>query len=110
MKIIGDGPERPTLEASASHSVSFAGVVDPAGLAQELSSAEGLVLPSIVPEAAVTNAVIESFCAATPVLVREGTAAARYVGQHGGGVVYAPRGSLQDALDAVRGDWIEMSV
>ena len=43
LKIIGDGPERPTLEASASHSVSFAGVVDPAGLAQELSSAEGLL-------------------------------------------------------------------
>jgi glycosyltransferase involved in cell wall biosynthesis len=109
LKIIGDGPERPTLEAAASPSVSFAGVVDPAGVAAELSSAEALVLPSIVPEAAVTNAVIESFRAATPVLVREGTAAGRYVAEHGGGFVYAPRGTLRSALEAVRRDWTEMS-
>lgn len=109
LTIIGDGPQRSALEAVARQSVSFAGVVDPGEVAAEVSSAEGLVLPSIVPEAAVTNAVIESFRAATPVLVREGTAAARYVDEHGGGVVYAVRGSLQSALEKVRGDWINMS-
>ena len=65
--VVGDGPERARLEASAPDTVEFRGAVAPDRVAGYLEHARALVLPSICYEGA-PRTVVEAFAAGVPVL------------------------------------------
>jgi glycosyltransferase involved in cell wall biosynthesis len=65
--VVGDGPERARLQATAPETVEFHGAVDPGRVAGYLKRARALVLPSICYEGA-PRTVVEAFAAGVPVL------------------------------------------
>jgi glycosyltransferase involved in cell wall biosynthesis len=93
LTVIGDGPERPALEALAAAlpdtRVSFAGQLPPADVAGRLASADVMVFPAI--DEGLGLSAVEALMAGVPVVVAsDGGGVVEAVRAHGGGVVTAP--------------------
>jgi glycosyltransferase involved in cell wall biosynthesis len=94
LEIIGDGPERPALEALAgSHApglaVTFRGVLPPEEVARALGAASVLLFPAVGEGFGL--AAIEALMSGVPVVVcADGGGVVQAVEAHGGGVVAGP--------------------
>lgn len=93
LTVVGDGPERPMLEALAGSlsgaRVTFAGQVPSTEVAQRLAAADVMLFPAV--EEGLGLAAVEALMAGVPVVVcNDGGGVVGAVQQHGGGVVTAP--------------------
>lgn len=104
LDIVGDGPLRTQLEASARPGVRVLGKMPAAELRSAMPSYTGLVFPSRWMEGAIPWVVLEALEAAIPVVAREGNGGADQIRSSGCGEVYSDQepGGLTAALTAVR--------
>jgi glycosyltransferase involved in cell wall biosynthesis len=104
LDIVGDGPLRAQVEASAHGGVRVLGPMSSADLRLELPSYTGLVFPSRWMEGAIPLVVLEALEAGIPVVAREGNGGADHILSRGCGSVYSDQepGGLDAALNAIR--------
>lgn len=94
LTIIGDGPERATLEAAAARlgggaSVAFAGSLPPDEVAQRLAVADVMLFPAVAEGLGL--AAIEGLVAGVPVIAcSDGGGVVSALGRFGGGIVTNP--------------------
>jgi glycosyltransferase involved in cell wall biosynthesis len=98
LTIIGEGPERATLESlAAGLPVAFLGTRSRAEIAARMSEADVFAMPSLVETFGI--AAVEALAARLPVVVTSNCGVAELVAAHGGTVVPpADSGALRDAL------------
>lgn len=101
--VVGDGPLRRQVRASAPASVRFVGTLDSAGVDEALRASWGLLLPSRCYEGFPT-VVAEALMHGTPVVALTGNAGADFVADRAVGAVYAGADDLAGALQQVRDD------
>ena len=102
LDIIGDGPDRPALEAIARDlgldgRVTFAGWMSPAQSAGRLGEADVLVFPSL--RECGGAVVMEAMAVGLPVIAANWGGPADYVGADGSGVLVEPAGKDSFARD-----------
>lgn len=93
LTVIGDGPERPALEALAATlkgtRISFTGQLSPAEVAARLGSADVMLFPAV--GEGLGLAALEALMAGVPVVATiDGGGVVGAVQAHGGGIVTAP--------------------
>jgi glycosyltransferase involved in cell wall biosynthesis len=106
--IIGDGPLRPQLEASAPPSVRFLGRLDSDGVDATLRASWGLIFPSTWAEGFPT-VVAEALMHGTPIVALVGNSAADLIDDWGTGGTYSSGTSLRQALASIRSDFEPLS-
>jgi glycosyltransferase involved in cell wall biosynthesis len=108
LTIVGDGPERDTLETLAKESnaeVRFEGFVDPKDVSEYYLSAEILVLPSVEGEG-MPNAVLEAMARGLPVITTDSGGLPSMI-EHGKTGVLVPMrdsDSLANAIEILHTD------
>ena len=104
LDIVGDGPLRTQVEASAPPGVRVLGKMSAAKLRSALPSYTGLVFPGRSMEGAIPLVVLEALEAGIPVVAREGNGGADQIRSSGCGEVYSDQepGGLTAALTTVR--------
>ena len=100
-EVVGDGPERPRLEALAEElgvadRVTFLGALAPEQARAKAGSAAVFVLPSV--DEAFGVAYIEAMAAGVPAVGLAGEAGPEAIARCGGGIVLARPGGLTDAI------------
>lgn len=101
LTMLGDGPERASLEALASgKNIEFKGFVSDLERDQALLSAQALILPSITKEADPV-VVAQALSGGTPCIVRDDTATAQLAKTSTAVLTYKDSSSLTAALESV---------
>lgn len=98
--VIGDGPERTTLERQASPRVRFAGHLEPCQVRDEMRQARALAFPSLCYET-FGMAVAEAMAAGLPVIASDLGGTPEIVGDQAGRLV--PPGDITAWTAALRG-------
>lgn len=101
LTIVGDGPLRDAVEASAGSAVEVLGQQSRSAVERYLRESEGLVFPSRHFESQ-PLVYLEALQAGTPIVAREGNAVAAAVGGERTGVTYADDSGIVKALQVVR--------
>jgi glycosyltransferase involved in cell wall biosynthesis len=100
LTFVGDGPERPRVQAAAADPASgilLIGPTDPAGVSAALRASAALVLPSTSPEG-LPLVVLEAFAHGRPVLVTDGGGLAAAVDQSVGWLARPDAAALAEQL------------
>lgn len=110
LDVIGEGPQRAELEASAPTVVRFLGALPHDEVVSSLAGYQGLVFPGVCWEGAHPMVVREALAQGTPVLAATGSSAADLVARAGGGVEYLQNSaeSLRAGLRALRSNADEL--
>jgi glycosyltransferase involved in cell wall biosynthesis len=98
--VVGEGPERESLQGSAPRSVEFRGTVQPDAMQTLLAGARALVLPSVWYEGA-PRSILEAYAAGVPVIASSAGALPESV-EGGTSGLLVPPGDPQALADAVR--------
>jgi len=103
LDVIGDGPERPELEAIASDTVTFLGEQPRDQVREMMRQYRGLVFPGVAWEGAHPLVLREAWASGLPVVAAEGSSAASVISAWGGGSTFAldNESSLREALHEV---------
>jgi glycosyltransferase involved in cell wall biosynthesis len=97
LRVIGDGPDRPALEAMRVDNVRFLGWMDSEQLRQEMLAARGLVFPSSLMETFGLS-IAEAFAAGMPVVANDLGTRPEVVGRDGSGYLVKDRSEWKEAL------------
>jgi glycosyltransferase involved in cell wall biosynthesis len=100
LTIVGDGPERPRLEAEAPPNVTFIGALSPDAVRTRMLAAQCLVLPSLSYEGFPLT-IVEAFAAGLPVLASGHGAMNEIITDGINGRTFSP-GNPQALAEAVR--------
>ena len=103
--IVGDGTERPGLEAEAARNprIVVSGPRKPDELGRYYAHALACIVPSITYEVAPT-VVVEAFARRTPVIARDLGGTAELVADSGGGILYTTDQELVEAVGRLSRD------
>lgn len=105
LRVIGDGPDRPALEAMGVDNVRFLGWMDSGQLRQEMLAARGLVFPSSLMETFGLS-IAEAFAAGIPVVANDVGTRPEVVGRDGAGYLVKDRNGWKEALATLADDAI----
>lgn len=101
LDIYGDGPDSKLIESLASGNVRFHGPKNRGEALKALSSAAGLVIPSIWAEGLPTT-YLEALSAGVPVLAKAGNSAADDIAMYGTGRVFDDWAEVPQLVEEVR--------
>lgn len=99
LDVAGDGPLRNHAQGRGQSGVRFVGSLPREELRRKLASYRGLVVPSRWAEGGIPLILGEALSVGTPVLALEGSSAADFLADHGGGMVYWDEASLRRSLE-----------
>lgn len=89
--VIGDGPNRSTLESQAPSNVVFLGAVDTPTLADHFSAADIFVLPSESQSEGFGIVLLESAACGTPVITTNVVGSSQFITKHNFGILIPPK-------------------